>query len=233
MDRFSSSMYPVSSRRLFWALPRAREWDRRLLLCGPQLGQDRTRVTLLSIYSVTRRRCSSLHGDALGTTVHGVSNLVCTIVTLNPSAYNKGLCTRLGNGSQNLPISELVLPSCTLFTRLGSLRSTITYRQLNFMCSVFIYRLGHAITKSHTSLRLVLALLCLSSPLRPQGLGQHARPAASNVFTQPHLLPMPPCLGIGGTPVLPGRTPTVHWGRYNGRPWVARHKRHKCEVKMQ
>ena len=32
---------------------------------------------------------------------------------------------------------------------------------------------------------------------------------------------------------VPARTPTVHWGRYNGRPWVARHQRHKCEVKMQ
>ena len=29
------------------------------------------------------------------------------------------------------------------------------------------------------------------------------------------------------------RTPTVHWGRYNGRPWVARHQRHEWEVKMQ
>ena len=32
---------------------------------------------------------------------------------------------------------------------------------------------------------------------------------------------------------VPARTPTVHWGLYNGRPWVARHQRHKCEVKMQ
>ena len=32
---------------------------------------------------------------------------------------------------------------------------------------------------------------------------------------------------------VPARTPTVHWGCYNGRPWVARHQRHKCEVKMQ
>ena len=76
--------------------------------------------------------------------------------------------------------SELVLPSCTLFTRLGSLRLTFTYRQLlNFMCPVFIYRRGHAITNSDTnySLLLVLALFfwwqgfqLASSPLRLQGV---------------------------------------------------------------
>ena len=51
-----------------------------------------------------------------------------------------------------------------MFTRLGSLRSTFTYRQLlNFVCLVIIYRTRHAITKSDTnySLRLVLALLCI------------------------------------------------------------------------
>ena len=25
------------------------------------------------------------------------------------------------------------------------------------------------------------------------------------------------------------RTPTVYWGRYDGRPWVARHQRHKWQ----
>ena len=32
---------------------------------------------------------------------------------------------------------------------------------------------------------------------------------------------------------VPARTPTVHWGRYNGRPWVARHHATNGEVKMQ
>ena len=84
MDRLSSSMSPVSSiddysghniwNPLFELL--FLEHVNGIVVsyfCGPQLGQDRTLVTLLSIYSVTRRRCSSLHGDSLGTTVHGVS----------------------------------------------------------------------------------------------------------------------------------------------------------------
>ena len=28
---------------------------------------------------------------------------------------------------------------------------------------------------------------------------------------------------------VPAGTPTVHWGRYDGRPWVARHQRHKWQ----
>ena len=52
----------------------------------------------------------------------------------------------------------------SLYTTGWSLKSTFTYRQLlNYMCLVFIYRTGHAFTKSHTSnsLLFVLALLCL------------------------------------------------------------------------
>ena len=28
---------------------------------------------------------------------------------------------------------------------------------------------------------------------------------------------------------VPASTPTVRWGRYDGRPWVARHQRHKWQ----
>ena len=36
------------------------------------------------------------------------------------------------------------------------------------------------------------------------------------------LAPMPSCLGIKALQWVPGRTPTVHWGCYDGRLWVAR-----------
>ena len=36
------------------------------------------------------------------------------------------------------------------------------------------------------------------------------------------LPPMPSCLGIGAPQWVLARTPTIHWGRYDGRLWVAR-----------
>ena len=36
-----------------------------------------------------------------------------------------------------------------------------------------------------------------------------------------------PALASEAPQCFPARTPTVHWGRFNGRPWVARHQRHK------
>ena len=35
---------------------------------------------------------------------------------------------------------------------------------------------------------------------------------------------MPSCLGIGAPQWVPARTPTVHWGPYAARPWVAHNK---------
>ena len=85
-------VYRIKYQRLHWAqyvefsfgiaLLRAREWYHRLLSRGPRPGQDRTLVILLLIYSVTRRRCSSLHDDSVGTTVHGVSNWYGTLSPL-------------------------------------------------------------------------------------------------------------------------------------------------------
>ena len=140
------------------ALPRAREWDRRLL---PQ-GLDLAKIAC-SCHFALELLCSSLHDDSLGTTVHGVSNWYGTIVTLVTSTccsakqtfvsvcmQKKSLCATGEWFPTFTDFIELVLPSCTLFTRLGSVRSTFTYKQLlNFMCLVFIYRSGHAITKSH------------------------------------------------------------------------------------
>ena len=57
-----------------------------------------------------------------------------------PTACRKGLCTRLGNGSQSSPTS--VIWSCHLVLcspRLGSLRSTFTYRQLLNSCAWYSF----------------------------------------------------------------------------------------------
>ena len=140
-----------------------------LLICQQEMDRRSS-----SMSTESRRRCSS----SLGTSVHGVSNWYGTIVTPVTSTCCSAKQTYVSVCMQkrslyatgkwfpkNIPIS--VSWSCHLVLcsqRLGSLRSTFTYRQLlTFMCLVFIYRLRHAITKSHTShsLLFVLALLCL------------------------------------------------------------------------
>ena len=126
------------------ALLRARAWDRRLLPKGHRPGQDRIFLSLCSWFTLLQGRgarlYSMIHWAPLSmeflTGMAPLSPLWHRRAAVQsrlwyPSACEKGLCTRLGHGSQNLPIS--VSWSCHLVPcspRLGSLRSTFTYRQL-------------------------------------------------------------------------------------------------------
>ena len=107
-------------------------------------------VTLLLIYSVTRRRCSSLRDDILGTTVHNIPCLewhhchlfevdMFDVDMLQTKAgfrvrlhAKRGLCTRLGNDSQSLPISGSW--SCHL------VHCSPRLRLLEFLKSPFMHR---------------------------------------------------------------------------------------------
>ena len=119
-------------------------------------------VTLLLIYSVTRRRCLILHDDALGTTVHGVPYLIwnhchpCNIEVFDPLVIfflSTIAANRLHSGDANAvgPVSKLMrypharLPGTGILTGLDD---------ANLTCIITITKTNDLATTSMPPLRV-------------------------------------------------------------------------------
>ena len=155
-----------------------------------------------SMSTESRRRCSSLLDDSLGTTVHGVSNWYGTFVTPVTSTCCSAKQTYVSVCMQNrslyatgtwfpkfIDFSELVLPSCTLFTALGIIEVNFHVQAIvdfhvpgiHFLHPARDYQIAHQSQFTFCAcaslpfwwqgFQLAWSPLCLK-----EVLGQHARP---------------------------------------------------------